>query len=126
MDLKSFVTESLSQILDGIKEAQQRPGGDNVGADGYLAGQGNLISGGTSGFFTLVDFDVSVIAESREGGNSVRVSTIEVDDGSSKSASNTSRVKFTVHVRIPKGGANRDRSTQSMGRAETDFDVFSR
>jgi len=124
MDLKSFVAESLSQILEGIKEAQSRPGGDNVGADGYLAGQGNLISGGTSGFFTLVDFDVSVVAETREGQGTVRVSGIEVADGTSKSAQNNSRVKFSVHVRIPEGGANRDRGNRSAGRARTDYDVF--
>lgn len=124
MDLKSFVAESLSQILEGIKEAQSRPGGDNVAADGYLSGQGNLISGGTSGFFTLVDFDVSIVAETREGQGAVRVSGIEVADGTSKSAQNNSRVKFSVHVRIPTGGANRDRGIRSSARAQTDYDVF--
>ncbi|MBM3090267.1 hypothetical protein GFB56_05495 [Ensifer sp. T173] len=111
MDLKTFVTESLTQILDGVREAQKRPGGENVGADGYInPTSGNLMPGGTSGFFTLVDFDVSVVAEAKEGGTSVRVASAEMSDGSSRSLQNASRVKFSVHVRLPQGGQNRDQS----------------
>lgn len=43
MDLKNFVAESLSQIIDGIKEAQSRPGGDNVAAQGYIGSQETLL-----------------------------------------------------------------------------------
>ncbi|MGO4715255.1 hypothetical protein [Bradyrhizobium sp. 2TAF24] len=105
MDLKTFVAESLSQIVDGIRAAQARPGGDNVAADGYISSEGNLLSGGTSGFFTKVDFDVLVFAETKEGKPSVRVGDIETSQTSSETARNFSRVRFAVHVRLPKGGA---------------------
>lgn len=104
MDLKTFVAESLSQILAGIKEAQSRPNGDHIAPESYISSQGNLLAGGTSGYYTVVDFDVSVLAESREGAGSVRVASVEVSEGSAKTAQNTSRVKFSVHVKLPKGG----------------------
>ncbi|MBM3090275.1 hypothetical protein GFB56_05535 [Ensifer sp. T173] len=125
MDLKTFVAESLTQILEGVREAQSRPGGDNVAAEGYIApANGNLMAGGTSGFFTLVDFDVSVLAEAKEGGASVRVASAEMSDPTSRSMQNTSRVKFSVHVRLPQGGQNRDRSSYNRGgyRAVDDYD----
>jgi hypothetical protein len=126
MDLRTFVAESLSQILDGIRDAQQRPGGGNVAADGYITPQGNLMAGGTSGFFTLVDFDVSVLAEAKEGGSSVRVASAEISDGASKSLQNTSRVKFSVHVRLPDGAANKAPSHgQRRGSSYQDYDPLS-
>lgn len=56
MDIKSFVTETLTQILEGIREAQKRPGGQDIAADGYniVAPDGQLMNGGTSGIFTTV------------------------------------------------------------------------
>jgi hypothetical protein len=102
MDLKTFVEESLSQIVAGIKAAQARPDGEFVASEMYGSGS-NLIQGGTSGMFTPVEFDVSVTAETKEGGNSIRVASTEVKDATERSAQNSSRVKFTVHLRIPQG-----------------------
>ncbi|MDW9761661.1 hypothetical protein [Sinorhizobium meliloti] len=125
MDLKTFVAESLTQILDGVREAQSRPGGDNVAAEGYInPTNGSLMTGGTSGFFTLVEFDVSVLAEAKEGGTSVKVASAEMSEGTSRSLQNASRVKFSVHVRLPEGGRNRDRSSLDSRyyRASDDYD----
>ncbi len=72
MDLKTFVSQSLTQILAGIREAQKAPGGENVAAEAYIGSEGNLLAGGTSGFFTKVDFDVLVLAETKDGNPSVR------------------------------------------------------
>ncbi|WP_177230724.1 hypothetical protein [Rhizobium sp. NFR07] len=116
MDIKSFVSETLTQILEGVREAQKRPGGQDIAADGYSIGapDGQLMDGGTSGIFTTVGFDISVIAEAKEGGSSVRVADTHVMDGASKTAQNASRVKFSVHVRLPEGGQSRDgRGTRS-------------
>lgn len=105
MDLKTFVSESLSQILDGVRQAQAGPDGSHVAASGYFSPtQGNLMPGGTSGNFTLVDFDVSVFAESKEGGERVRVASIESADASGRTSQNSSRVKFSVQIRLPDGG----------------------
>jgi hypothetical protein len=115
MDLKTFVAESLTQILDGIREAQSRPGGEDVGADGYFPSAGNVSAQGDRGFFTNVDFDVSVIAETQAGGNSVRVADSQFTEGTTSVSSNTSRMKFSVHIRLPKGGESRVKP--SSGRA---------
>jgi hypothetical protein len=104
MDLKTFVAESLSEIIAGIQDAQLRPNGSNVVADGYIPSHGNMLTGGTSGFFTVVDFDVLVSAETTEGGSTVRVAGIEANDGSIQRSQNFSRVKFSVPVRLPPGG----------------------
>jgi hypothetical protein len=61
------------------------------------------MSGGTSGFFSKVDFDVLVLAETKDGKPSVRVGDAEIKQVSSESAKNSSRVKFAVHARLPKG-----------------------
>ncbi len=114
MDLKTFVAESLTQILEGIREAQSREGGEDVGADGYYPSTGNVASEGDRGYFTNVDFDVSVIAETKAGGNSVRVADSQVTEGLSSVNSNATRMKFSVHVRLPKGG--KSRVEQSRGR----------
>jgi hypothetical protein len=121
MDLKTFVEESLSQIVSGIKAAQARPDGEFVASEMYGSGS-NLIQGGTSGMFTPVEFDVSVTAETKEGGNSIRVASTEVKDAAERSAQNSSRVKFTVHVRIPEGSkAPRSRQSNSSSSYRPDI-----
>lgn len=122
MDLKTFVATSLTQILDGIRQAQKTPGGENVAAEGYISGQGNLMSGGTSGFFTLVEFDVLVLAETRNGQPDVKVADTEISSKSESASQNSSRVKFSVHVRLPQGGSNRDTASYRSTSAYADFD----
>jgi hypothetical protein len=124
MNLKSFVSTSLTQLLDGIREAQKAPGGDNVAAEGYISSQGNLMSGGTSGFFTLVEFDVAVFAETKEGQPGIRVADLEIAAETKNTAQTTSRVKFSVHVRLPKGGAVRPAA--AMGSSVQDYHPFDR
>ena len=126
MDLKTFVNTSLTQILDGIREAQKQPGGGDVAAEGYISGQGNLVNGGTSGFFTLVEFDVQVLAGTKDGQPDVTVAGIEVSNKNESTHQNSSRVKFSVHVRLPQGGANRDaRPDRGSYSASVDFDPYS-
>ena len=70
MDLKTFVAETLSQILEGIREAQSKEGGDeiNADADSYSPPTGGRLFSVASGIFTRVEFDVAVSAESEGGG----------------------------------------------------------
>jgi hypothetical protein len=123
MDLKTFVAESLSQILEGVRAAQARPGGENVAADGYISPEGNLMAGGTSGFFSKVDFDVLVLAETKDGKPSVRVGDTEIKQVSSELAQNSSRVKFAVHVRLPKGSDALEPATR--GSYSSNYEPFS-
>jgi hypothetical protein len=124
LDLKTFVSQSLTQILDGIRHAQKQPGGENVAAEGYIGSEGNLMSGGTSGFFTRVDFDVLVLAETKDGKPSVRVGDTHIVENASSTDQKASRVKFAVHVRLPQGGAVISQSTGQIYRAETEDDPF--
>ena len=73
---------------------------------------GNVIHGGTSGYFTIVDFDVSVAAETTAGGKAgIRVMSIGAEGGGERKSQESSRVKFAVHVRIPDG----DRAPKTKG-----------
>jgi hypothetical protein len=108
MDLKTFVSQSLTQILDGIREAQKSPGGEHVAAEGYINPEGTLMAGGTSGFFTRVDFDVLVFAENKDGQPSVRVGDSQIVSAATNTDQKASRVKFSIHLRLPKGGAVRE------------------
>jgi hypothetical protein len=124
MDIKQFVDESLTQILEGITKAQKRNNGMHVAAEAYISPGGNLINGGSSGLFTIVDFDISVAATTTERGDSLRVSSIEQVGGSEKSAQNTSRVKFSVHVRLPQGGRAPPESSNTLGSAVSEYEPF--
>lgn len=80
------------------------------------------MAGGTSGFFTRVDFDILVLAETKDGKPSVRVGDSEIVSVTSSSDQKASRVKFTVHVRLPRGGAVREPATRA--RHEFEYDPY--
>ena len=105
MNLSEFIDETLTEILGGIRAAQKKEGGGAIGAQMYAApNDSNVIAGGTSGFFTIVDFDVSVAAETSAGGKAgIRVLSIGAEGGAERKSHETSRVKFAVQVRIPDG-----------------------
>jgi len=81
MDLAEFVEETLSEVLKGIRAAQGKEGGGAVGAAGISAWSPNhpsttlLLPGFGDTVFIAVEFDVSV----------------------------TSRVRFAVQLKIPRG-----------------------
>jgi hypothetical protein len=66
--LKTFVTETLQQICDGIREAQKQEGGSAINAEGIQMQSAHLIDAGTYGIFTRVNFEVAVSAETSGGG----------------------------------------------------------
>src|SRR5689334_21617477 len=103
MDLKTFVAQTLEQVLEGVKTAQRSTHGAEVAPEAHIASQGSFINLGTQGAFTLVEFDVAVVAETHEGGDTVRVSSAEISSGSASSTQTASRVKFSVHVKLPPG-----------------------
>lgn len=107
MNLSEFVEESLSEILTGIRAAQNRDGGGAVGAGYHIgpSGHGNLFNGGMSdASFTTVDFDVSVGAETTAGGKAgIRVMSIGAEGGGERKSHESSRIKFSVQLRIPTG-----------------------
>jgi hypothetical protein len=81
MNLAEFVEESLTEILSGIHAAQKKEGGGAIGAEMFGVPSGNLmVAGGTSGHFTIVELDVSVVAETSAGGKGgLRVWSVGVE-----------------------------------------------
>ncbi|MBO6892852.1 MAG: hypothetical protein JJ866_12995 [Roseibium sp.] len=109
MELKEFVAETLTQIIDGVKEAQAREDGPNVNAamSGAEFG-GNLVNVGTYGVATRVDFDVAVTAESKGGaGAKLSVFGVGVEGGAGHTAGTANRISFSVPVRLPDGDSQR-------------------
>jgi Trypsin-co-occurring domain 2 len=106
VNLAEFVEETLSEILTGIRAAQKREGGGDVAA-GFSATTGVLASNLFKAYehtFTVVDFDVSCAAETTAGGKAgIRVMSIGAEGGGGHKSQKTSRVKFSVHLRIPEG-----------------------
>ena len=104
MDLKTFVTKTLQQIVAGIKEAQASEGG-SVNAEMFGTATGHLINGGTSGTFTRVDFDVAISAESSGGAKgSLKVFSVGgAEAGGERKSGYANRISFSVPVRLPDG-----------------------
>jgi Trypsin-co-occurring domain 2 len=114
VNLAEFIDETLSEILAGIRAAQKREGGEAVGAkftlprvESSVPGSSNLFSSYDSGAFTVVDFDVSVVAETTKGGKGgIRVMSIGAEGGAERKSHESSRVKFAVPVQIPEVAQN--------------------
>jgi hypothetical protein len=104
MDLKTFITETLQQICDGIREAQRKEGGGAINAEGAWEGKGHLFSGGGYGIFTRVDFDVAVSAETGSGGKgSIKVFGVGAEGGAEHKTAYANRITFAVPVKLPDG-----------------------
>ena len=104
MNLKEFIDETLSEILAGIRSAQSKEGGKAIGAEMRVnVNHNNLVDAGTSGVFTIVDFDVSVVAETETKGKAgIKVFSIgSVEGGGGHAHQEASRIKFAVQLKIP-------------------------
>ena len=111
MNLAEFVEETLSEILEGIRAAQKKEGGGAIGAGGVVAWSPTqhisslLAQGSGDDVFTVVEFDVSVLAETSGGGKgALKVWSVgSIEAGGKRSDQHTSRVRFAVQVKIPPG-----------------------
>ena len=111
MNLAEFVEETLSEVLMGIRAAQSKEGGGAIGAAGVVAWSVNyhlsslLAYGSGDDVFTIVEFDVSVLAETSGGGKGqLKVWSVgSIEGGGKRSDQQTSRVRFAVQVKIPPG-----------------------
>jgi hypothetical protein len=86
---------------------KKKEGGEAVGAGGVVPSQpAPLLARGTlDDVFTVVEFDVSVVAETSGGGKGeLKVWSVgSIEGGGKRSNQETSRVRFAVHVKIPPG-----------------------
>ena len=109
MDLKTFIAESLTQIAEGIKEAQKSDSGAIFSPRiGYTDGGKPLLSGNLVPTTPqMVEFDVAVTvtkADSGKGGK-IGVSFLNIGGEATSSSENssTSRIRFEIPVIWPEG-----------------------
>ena len=108
MELQTFIRASLTQIVNGIKEAQDDP--KNAGAVivpmRFFDGDKKVHWPKAETRVTKVDFDVAVSAEeTAKGGGKASLAVMGVGlsggGGKEKSASSVSRIKFEIMIVLP-------------------------
>lgn len=120
MELRDFIAETLSQIVDGVRKAQSGEMGTNVNAQMATADfGGHLVNMGTYGVATRVDFDVSISAESSgNAGAKLTVFGVGVGGGADHKAASANRISFSVPVRLPDGDSGRANRIQNEEREQ--------
>jgi hypothetical protein len=111
MDLKDFVSETLKQIIDGVKDAQQTANTKGAVIVPYSQGA------------EKIEFDVAVTAvEGTETAGKAGISVWSIGAGvsgkSESSTSTVSRIRFSVAVELPKG-SQKPQLKQNYAKHET-------
>ena len=96
MDIKEFISQTLKQIIDGVKDAQEHAEGKNAVVVPYYGDR------------QKIDFDVAVtVVEGKETGGKAGISVWSIGAGvtgkTESSSSTVSRIKFEIPVELPKG-----------------------
>lgn len=105
MDLKTFVAESLKQIAEGIKEAQEADTGALVCPRITDAKTMHVAVGANAYIAQSVSFDVAVTAsQSGSGSAFIKVAWLEVGAGADSGVANASisRIRFDIPMVWPK------------------------
>lgn len=105
MELNKFISETLKEIISGVKEAQEfaRENGACINPNqfGTLTSPKNILDmgDGTVSIVQPVEFDVCVTHTKKKSGKG----GIEIVSGSMESSTDTaSRIKFSVAVSLPR------------------------
>jgi hypothetical protein len=118
MDLKTFVSETLAQIVEGVKEAQPRvnaAGGKVhphiVGAQAEALAKHKIFVA-SGGYAQFVEFDVAVTASEgtgTKGGVAVVAGILSLGSGGESKNENSasSRVRFMVPLVLPQDNPGR-------------------
>ena len=110
MDLKEFISTTLTQVVEGVKAAQGGDLGDHISPriqDNEADYKGHSIVSPMRGpLLTIVDFDVAVTASESGGADAgIRVAVWGVGGGveGSRASENiaVNRIKFSVPVALP-------------------------
>ena len=120
--MREFIKTVMSQIVDGIRDAQEQNGGAFIvpaGDGGHKYADHPRFAASARLKSTIVDFDVAITAEDTdkiEGGAGVKVLSIQFGAKGEVSAKDTtvSRVQFAVPLLLPQS----PREWNKEGRAE--------
>ncbi|MBL0639571.1 hypothetical protein ACEUA8_00175 [Aeromonas veronii] len=110
MQLEEFVQSAIQQIARGVSNASD----DVASLGGRVNPHDHIASSSRSPRLTNIDFDVAlVVTESQQSEAGARLSVINVLSLGGKTQGNdvyqqTSRVKFTVAVELPKDSSVRE------------------
>lgn len=105
MELRTFIKETLKDILGGISDAQQEIKGGNIVPDLNEQGWKGLETGLTS--YQAIDFEVSVNAVEQQGSEAklnvvAAIVGAGVKGNSSAASEHTAKLKFRIPVQYPK------------------------
>ncbi len=110
MDLKTFIAESLTQIAEGIEEAQKSDSGAifSPRIDYTDKGRPRLAGGMVTYAPQMIEFDVAVTvteSDGEKGGGKIGVSFLNIGGEMTTSSENssTSRIRFEIPVVWPEG-----------------------
>jgi len=112
MDLKTFIAETISQIIDGVKEAQSRAKDAGGYVNPSLAGpvapelMKHKMFFAAGGVAQFVEFDVAITTTEgtgTKGGIGIVVGAITLGSSGQSRAENSAstRVKFCVPISLP-------------------------
>ena len=110
MDLQKFITQSLVEIMNGLKDAQTQLQDSHARIcptfHSVHSGKAHWIGEAKGGrYITLIDYDIAVEATSRDG-SEAKISVVSLLSGGAKaseeeSAKTASRIKFSIPVIYP-------------------------
>ncbi len=109
MDIKEFVSKTLTQITEGVIEAQEKSGAKINprlhGGESVISKKNAYLTSWDS-IAQPIDFDIAVVtenSENKDAGGSIKVVGINLGGGveTKSQESVTSRVKFQVLVEFP-------------------------
>lgn len=107
MRIDEFVSQTLSQIVRGVVDAQGAVDDDGAEINPSVpSGKAGHFDTGTGTHIQDVEFDIAVtVSESEKSGAGLRVGVPwiggDVAGGSDRQSSTVNRIKFTVPVRLP-------------------------
>ncbi|EIQ1514463.1 hypothetical protein LUR59_004661 [Vibrio parahaemolyticus] len=113
MELKEFITEALTQIVEGVHEAQVKVDASGAeinpivrGGIDYVAQNGGGLATANGNYAQLVEFDVAVTVtegQGTKGGIGIVAGAINLGSTGQSNSENSSvsNLKFKVPVALP-------------------------
>jgi len=114
MELKDFISETLTQIIEGVNEAKNniKDNGAEInpslmGDINYVAKHGGGLHTNRGNYAQIVEFDVAVTAtegKGTKGGIGIVTGAINLGSAGQSKTENTSvsKIKFNVPLALPK------------------------